>query len=159
MIFADLLAGTPVFVDANTLVYHFSLHPRYGAACTQLLERVARQELVAFTSTHVLSDATHRCMTLEAIAQFGWQYAGIAQRLKKHPAKVQTLTHFRRVIDEVPNFGFRILTADWHILSLAATLASNMVCSPMMDCFSPSCGNTGSATWPATTATSTASLS
>jgi hypothetical protein len=92
MIFADLLAGTPVFVDANTFVYHFSLHPRYGTVCTQPLERVARQELVAFTSAHVLSDATHRCMTLEAIAQFGWRCAGIAQRLKKHPADVQKAT-------------------------------------------------------------------
>src|SRR5262245_52921664 len=104
MIFADLLAGASVFVDANTFVYHFSLHTRYGAACTQLLERVARHELIAFTSVHVLSDATHRAMTLEAVAQFGWSYAGIVQRLKKHPAEVQALSQFRRVVGEVPNF-------------------------------------------------------
>jgi predicted nucleic acid-binding protein len=79
MIFADLLAGAPVFVDANTLVYHFALDPRHGTACTQLLERVARQELVAFTSTHVLSDATHRCMTLEAIARDGHHVTLIVQ--------------------------------------------------------------------------------
>jgi hypothetical protein len=37
MTFADLLAGDPVFLDANTLVYHFTLDPVYGTACSQLL--------------------------------------------------------------------------------------------------------------------------
>ena len=37
MIFADLLAGDAVFVDANPFVYRFSLHPHFGPACTDLL--------------------------------------------------------------------------------------------------------------------------
>ena len=47
MIFADLLAGEAVFVDANTLVYHFSRHPQFGAACTALIDRIERRELPA----------------------------------------------------------------------------------------------------------------
>ena len=35
--FADLVAGTHVFVDANTLIYHFSPHPVLGPAGRQLL--------------------------------------------------------------------------------------------------------------------------
>jgi len=30
MTFADLLAGDLLFLDANTLIHHFTLHPRYG---------------------------------------------------------------------------------------------------------------------------------
>src|SRR4051812_12905540 len=99
MTFADLSAAAAVFLDANTIVYHFSQHARYGAACTDLLERIARQQLVGYTSSHVLSEAAHRLMTLEAIDRYGWPYAGIAQRLRRHPADVQALTRFRQAID------------------------------------------------------------
>ena len=40
MTFADLLAGEAIFLDANTLVYHFVSDPLYGAACSQLLQRI-----------------------------------------------------------------------------------------------------------------------
>ena len=33
MIFADLAVGDSVFLDANTLVYHFAPDPVLGAAC------------------------------------------------------------------------------------------------------------------------------
>ena len=75
MTFADLPAGASVFVDANTLVYHFQPHPVLGAACTDLVERIERQELTGFTSTHVLSEVAHRLMTLEACLLFSWPFA------------------------------------------------------------------------------------
>jgi hypothetical protein len=46
MIFADLLPGESVFLDTNVLVYHFAAHASFGAACTQLLQRVENQELL-----------------------------------------------------------------------------------------------------------------
>jgi predicted nucleic acid-binding protein len=110
MIFADLPNGSSVFVDGNTLIYHFQPHPGFGAACTDLLERIERQELLGFTSTHVLSELAHRLMTLEACVTFGWPYAGIAQRLANHLVQVQSLTRFRLAISEVFRFGLRVLT-------------------------------------------------
>jgi predicted nucleic acid-binding protein len=71
MTFADLPAGASVFLDANTLIYHFEPHPQFGPACTKLVERIENQELEGFTSTHVLAEMTHRLMTLEACATFG----------------------------------------------------------------------------------------
>ena len=50
MTFADLQKGDSVFVDANTMIYHFTNHPRYGAACTALVERIELNEIQAFTS-------------------------------------------------------------------------------------------------------------
>jgi hypothetical protein len=38
MNFANLATGDAVFVDANTLIHHFEPHPRWGPACTQLLQ-------------------------------------------------------------------------------------------------------------------------
>jgi hypothetical protein len=34
MTFASIPAGTAVFVDANTFIYHFTNDPNYGVACT-----------------------------------------------------------------------------------------------------------------------------
>lgn len=82
MILGDLPHAAAVFVDANPLVYHFAPDATYGPACRDLLDRVERQEILAFTTTHVLSDVAHRLMTLEAITRFGWPAAGIAQRIR-----------------------------------------------------------------------------
>jgi predicted nucleic acid-binding protein len=109
MNFADLPSGAAVFLDANTLVYHFEPHWQFGPACTALLTRIENQELTGFSSTHLLAEVAHRLMTLEACAKFGWPFAGIAQRLKRDPASVQSLTRFRQALREVPQYGVRIL--------------------------------------------------
>lgn len=123
MRFADLLGGTAVFVDANTLVHHFQPHPVFGPACTDLLERIEHQELSGFTSTHVLSELAHRLMTLEACTLFRWPFSGIAQRLRQHPAQVQGLTRFRQAIQEVPQYGIQVLTIPSTFIAAAATVS------------------------------------
>lgn len=123
MTFADLAAGSTVFVDANTFVYHFTRHPQLAGACTLFLERVGRSEVVAFTSTHVLSEVAHRVMTIEAITAFGWPAAGIAQRLRRHPDELQKLKGFRQAVDEVPRFGVQVLTIPPPMIAVAATLS------------------------------------
>jgi hypothetical protein len=52
MIFANIVLGATVFLDANTLVYHFAPDPLFGTACSDLLIRVKRQEIQGITSTH-----------------------------------------------------------------------------------------------------------
>ena len=58
-------------------------------------------------------------MTLEAIDRYGWPYAGIAQRLRKHPAEVQALTRFRQAIDEIPRFGIQVLAIPTALIYVA----------------------------------------
>lgn len=99
MTFADLVAGDALFVDANTLVYHFQPHPVFGPPCSQLLQRIENQELAGFTSTHVLGEVTHRLMTMEAHVLFGWPFAGIGNHLRNHPTDVCKLSAFRQAID------------------------------------------------------------
>lgn len=85
MIFSDIPAGAALFIDANTLVYHFTPNPALGPACRQLLDRIARGELTGYVSTHTVTDMAHRLMTLEAVSRFGWPMTGISQRLAGTP--------------------------------------------------------------------------
>src|SRR5262245_12722688 len=126
MIFTDLPAGAAVFVDANTLVYRFSLHPQFGPPCTDLLERIERQELSGYTSTHVLSETAHRLMTLEAITLFNWPQAGIGNRLRAHPAEVTRLTAFRSAIERVVGGNLQVLTVSPPLRVAAVTLSQQV---------------------------------
>ncbi len=110
MTFADLRDGATIFLDANIFVYHFAQHPTFGAACTALLDRIERQEVGGFTSTHVLSETAHRLMTLEACTAFSWPYAGIASRLQQHPHELQKLTRFRQAIQFIVASRVQVLT-------------------------------------------------
>ncbi len=101
-------SGTDVFLDANTLIYHFTAEPTYGAACTRLLERVEQADLRGFTSAHVLSDSAHRMMTIEAMQRFGSPLAGVAARLRKHHAEIAKLALFQQAIEQVPQLGVHV---------------------------------------------------
>jgi predicted nucleic acid-binding protein len=64
-------AGLAVFVDSNVLLYYFTAHPRFGLACRKLLDGIENQEIIGYTSTHVLTEVVHRLMTIEACHRFG----------------------------------------------------------------------------------------
>lgn len=120
MTFPDLQTGDAVFVDANTLIYHFTNHPKYGAACTALVERIEQQEIQAFTSTHCLADVAHRIMTIEAMGRLAWPLSGLAARLKKHHAEIPTLSLFHMTTAKVGQLGIQVLPIS-EPLVLAAT--------------------------------------
>jgi len=126
MTFADLLPGEAVFVDANTLTYHFQPHPRWGLPCTGLLRRIENQELIGFTSTHVLSEVSHRLMTIQASALFGWPFAGIGNRLRTNPAEVQKLNAFRQAIDQLLRSRLQVLTILPPLLATAAAVSQQL---------------------------------
>jgi predicted nucleic acid-binding protein len=123
MTFADLVAGDAIFLDANTLTYHFQPHPVWGPPCTALLQRIENQELAGFTSTHALGEVSHRLMTIQASVLFGWPFAGIGNRLRTNPTKVQQLTAFRQALDQVLQSSIQILTIPPPLLAAAAALS------------------------------------
>jgi len=110
MTFADLLRGDSLFLDANTLVYHFEPHPTLGPACTQLLQRIEQKELIGCCSTHVLSEVAHRLMMIEASRLPGVGLTKVKRRLQQKPAIVQSLMQFRIAIEEVLQGSLRLLT-------------------------------------------------
>lgn len=121
MTLAEILSGSSVFVDANAFVYAFAPDPQFGPSCLQLLERIELGDLQGFTSSHVLSDVAHRLMSLEACADFGWPYQGIARRIKRHPGEVKQLTRFQQAIEAVVAMGVQVLpVAAQHVLAAAS---------------------------------------
>lgn len=123
MIFADLAAGDSVFVDANTFIYQFSPDPVLGPPCSRLLQRIENQELLGFTSIHLLAEVAHKMMTLEANRVFGWPLAGMANRLRRHPAEVQQLTAYRLGIDRIARSRMHILPIPLSILVDATAIS------------------------------------
>ena len=127
MKFTDLVPGDVVFVDANIFVYHFAPDPVLQMPCGQFLQRIENQEIHAFTSTHVLAEAAHRLLTLEARTHFGWSSGKVVQRLKQNPSSMHNLTQFRIAIEHVaqsrivrlaglcgaPGDGRRLLPTPW----------------------------------------------
>lgn len=123
MTFVQIPAGEPVFLDANTLIYHFANDPLYGGACTQLIQRVELQQLRGFTSAHVLADVAHRLMTLEAISLLGWNPAGIAARLRKHHAQIPRLSIYRQAIANIPHLAIQVLPVTQSLIEAATRLS------------------------------------
>jgi predicted nucleic acid-binding protein len=111
MTFADLVPGDALFVDTNIFVYHFAPDPAFQLPCSQLLQRIENQEIQAFTSTHVLAEAAHRLLTLEARTQFGWSSGKVVQRLKQNPASMQNLTGFRRALERMVQSQITVVPA------------------------------------------------
>ena len=125
MTFADLSGGERLFLDANLMVYHFGSHPLLGPPCAQLLQRIGKQELTAFTSTHVLSEAAHHLMTLEASTHFGWT-SKVVQHLKQQPATIQQLSAFRQAVEKVPQLGIQVLTIPADMVDAAAGISQQI---------------------------------
>ncbi|TMQ34862.1 MAG: type II toxin-antitoxin system VapC family toxin [Planctomycetota bacterium] len=126
MIFTDLVAGDAVFVDANALTYHFEPHAVWGPPCADLLQRIENREIAGFTSTHALSEVSHRLMTIQASALFGWPFAGIGNRLRTSPSDVQKLTAFRQAIDRILQSNLQVLTITPAMLATAAALSQQI---------------------------------
>jgi predicted nucleic acid-binding protein len=99
----------------------FTADPVFGPACNQLVQQIHQQKLVGLTSTHV-SEVAHRLTTIEAIKAFGLPAAGIARRLRQHPAYVKQLAVSRQAIEEIPQLNIQILTIAPGLLPKAAAI-------------------------------------
>jgi predicted nucleic acid-binding protein len=126
MTFADLVAGDSVFVDANTLIYHCTIDPVFGPACTDLLDRIGHGEIAAFTSTQVLLEVAHRLMALEAARLLGKPQGSIAKFLKSHQDEILRLTNFRKAVEDLCIGQLQILTISAAMVPTIATLSQQI---------------------------------
>ena len=120
MIFGKISPGESVFVDSNTLIYHFAQDHSFGAASTEFFERIARGELFGFVSTHILIETSHRLMLLEAQRTFGWPIPGTQRRLHKQPARIRQLSQFVASIADLARSPLTALP-----ITLQTVLSSN----------------------------------
>ena len=126
MTFADLATGDAVFVDANTFTYHFEPHVRWGSACTQLLQRIENQQLIGYTSSHVIAEVSHRLMTIEAHKLFGWQIPGIGNRLRTNSAEVRKLSLFRTSVEKLLQGRLQVLPVTAALLAAGVALCQQL---------------------------------
>ena len=123
MTFADIPAGSVVFIDSNTLVFHFTSHPMYGAACTQLLRRVEQQEVEGRTSAHILAEVAHRLMTIEAMSRLAWPATSLAARLRKHHEHIPQLSVFQTALQRVIQLGIKVTPLEENAVMAAAAIS------------------------------------
>ena len=123
MTFADIPANTSVFIDANTFVFHYSQHPLLSSPCTDLLDRIGRNQLEGITSPDVLSDVAHRLMVLEAATVFGWTGTGITGRLRRRSDDIKQLSQFQRSVQTIAGFGIRIVSVSALLVEAATTVS------------------------------------
>lgn len=123
MTFDEIPSGVRVFIDANPLIYHFAPNPKFGDSCRSLMERIARRDVEAITSAHVLTNVAHRIMTIEAMARYGWPEAGIASRLAKNHHEIRNLDLHRRALDDIGRIGIEIAPITDQLVKSAAILS------------------------------------
>jgi predicted nucleic acid-binding protein len=112
-----------VFIDANWLVYAATSDPTYGPPCQCLLEEIENKNLEGCTSAQVLGDLSHRLMTIEAALLFGRPMTGMANWLRRHPAEVQRLVHYRQSLDDLLAIPLSILPVTGTQVSRAADIS------------------------------------
>ncbi len=126
MTFADLGTGDAVFVDANTLIHMFEPHPKLGPFCHQLIQRIDNRDLSGFTSSHVVSEVSHRLMTMEANRALGWSITGIGNRLRTNPHDVQKLSLFRQAVEQIAQSRLQFLSVTPALLIASAALCQQV---------------------------------
>jgi predicted nucleic acid-binding protein len=123
MTFLDLVAGDPVFLDANTFVYYFAPDPQWSSSCGQLLQRIQNQDIAGHTSAAILGEVAHRLMTIDARARHRWSSGKLLHHLKKSPHIVQTLTNSEAAIASIVGSLVHVFPVDSSLV-VAATAIS-----------------------------------
>ncbi len=65
------------------------------------MTRIENQQIGGYASTHVLTEAAHRLMMIEAANLPGWKPTKDKLRLQQQPLILQTLTQFRGAVATV----------------------------------------------------------
>ena len=123
MIFADISDGMAVFLDSNTLIFHFSQHATHGQPCTQLVHRVQLGQVQGWTTPSVLYETSHRLMTIEAMAKFNWPPAGIAARLRSHSTEMGKLILSEQAMQALAASRLTLATMTFNTGALASQIS------------------------------------
>lgn len=101
----DLPPGTPIFIDANIFIYHFT-----GASeeCTRFLRRCEAGELAGVTSVSVLLEVLHRLMMVEAVRSRAVRPPKLLEKLRKRPEVVRALSEYYVHTMRIPEMGIAV---------------------------------------------------
>ena len=103
----DLPGGTPIFVDANIFIYHFS---GISLECRAFLQRCEFRQVEAFTGVHIVLEVMHRLMMLEALQKGLITGGQPARRLKEQPEIIKVLREYNQSVQQIPRLNIRART-------------------------------------------------
>ncbi len=100
-------AGTPIFLDANIFIYHFTGVSRQSTA---LLSRCEAGQVRGITGVHILAEVGHRLMAIEAVRKGLVAPGNVAGKLRAHPEIVRALTDYQADLDTMLAIGIQVLS-------------------------------------------------
>lgn len=106
MTLGEILPASPVFIDANVFIYHFSGQSR---DCAVFLERVEARDLQGYTGSTTLLEVAHRLMMFEAIEHGLGTGANPAARLARQPDLVRRLSKYHFAVMKISQIGIEDL--------------------------------------------------
>ncbi len=106
MTLVEILRASPIFIDANVLIYHFA---GQSDECSAFLARVESGDLQGITSQPVLLEVAHRLMVLEAVEQGLSGGSSPATRLVRQPELVRRLSKYHFSVLKIPRMGIETL--------------------------------------------------
>ncbi|MBI4310287.1 MAG: PIN domain-containing protein [Chloroflexi bacterium] len=120
MTFDEIPAGSRLFIDANTFIYHFT---GQSAECRRLLERCRAGNVRGATGTHVLSEVTHQLMRSEATHKRLITPGGnVTRKLKENPQIVSALETYQQQVALIPAMGIEVLPVDVELILASASV-------------------------------------
>lgn len=112
---SDIPSGEKVLIDANILIY---ASQRTSNQCIELLRRCIQDDLIGYTTTHILAEVTHILMLTEA-RDLGMITAGNpAKQLSSHPERIKALHRYEKLMQNLINTGIvvePVITPDFAI--------------------------------------------
>ncbi len=97
--------GSPVFIDANIFIYHFTAA---SPSCCQFLSRCASGVLHGITSLPVLLEVAHRLMIIEAQQKQLVRGPNPGAKLARAPAIVKKLHFYEEWTLAIPRMGIEV---------------------------------------------------
>ena len=119
MTFSEIPSGSRLYIDANIFVYYFG---RMSNECAALIGRCEREEIEAYTGTHVLLEVAHRLMMTEAVDKGLVTPGNVPRKLRRRPELASQLNEHSEAIRFILNMGIQILQVDTDILEISANL-------------------------------------
>ncbi|MEJ7710678.1 MAG: hypothetical protein WKF84_12620 [Pyrinomonadaceae bacterium] len=104
----DVPDGAICYIDATIFYYHIVNSPPLSEDCSDFLERVEQGSVHGMTSAVAVSEATHKVMLTEVVAQHGVDRKGLIARIKRHPELLDGLAEHKRVIETIRHLGLSV---------------------------------------------------
>jgi predicted nucleic acid-binding protein len=102
-----LPGGTPIFVDADIFIYHFS---GISLECRAFLQRCESRQVEAFTGVHIVLEVMHRLLMLEALHKGLITGGQPARKLKEQPEIIKVLREYNQSVQHIPRLNIRVRT-------------------------------------------------